>query len=97
MRSKLLAETAEREDVGLAECDGVGELRRRVAPGGGEARQADVDGEHMRAAIALRDVQRVAAGAAAGDEHVEPVARAGRPERGGRELLADVVVEHAQG
>ena len=63
-------------------------LARRI----GEARQAEVDGQHARAGETLRGFDRVLAGAAAGDQDID-FGFAERAECRGGEFVAQVLID----
>src|SRR5262249_51988792 len=70
-------ERAEPGDVGLGVVDRCNPELLRLALRIGKARKAQVDGEHARAAITLRRLDRAMSGAAAGDQHVATLAWCG--------------------
>ena len=80
-------ERAEREDVGLAIFDVGAPERARLALGIGEAGEAQIDREHAGAGEPLRGLDRMLAGAAAGDQDVDSRLAEGlrrwRPATGG--------------
>src|SRR5262249_60495527 len=78
------------EDIGLRILDVANAKRAGLAQREAEAGAAEVDGEYPRARKPLRGLDRVLAGAATGDQHVEAATRCGEPDRRGRELAPQV-------
>src|SRR5215510_2949599 len=84
---------ADFEDIGLRIFD-IGETERaRLADRVTKAGAAEIDREHARARKALRRLDRVLAGAAAGDANVEAAEREGGAERRRWKLTAQVPID----
>ena len=83
----------ELEDVGLGVFDSLRQSRGRLPLGVAKAAEAEIHRQHPRVAVLARHLDRVAPGAAAGHENVEPAAGAERLECGRRKLSAKVLIQ----